>query len=117
MTTPKQHHPLAALPTSLKPVRFFTMLRQLTISAIRSSSRSSVVSSSRTFSYTAIRMGEGDTGGVRSGGAVARYAKQTTHKQAWGSGLLTYVCHYSDAFSKREEAAENMYMREKEMEK
>lgn len=49
------------------------MLRQLAIPAIRSSLRRGGISltSYRLLSATAIRMGEGDTGGIRSGGSVA----------------------------------------------
>ncbi|KAJ5234916.1 uncharacterized protein N7469_004084 [Penicillium citrinum] len=48
----------------------------------------------RSFSAVAPRMGEGDTGAPRSGGAAS-----------------------SDSFTKREAAQESMYIREKELEK
>lgn len=40
----------------------------------RSSLRSIIPASHRGISYTAARMAEGDTGGVRSGGAASGYA-------------------------------------------
>lgn len=69
------------------------MLRSLRNVTIKSPLRS-VVPLSRSITYTAVRMGEGDTGGTRAGGAAS-----------------------SDAFTKREAASETQYVREKELEK
>ncbi|KAL8836624.1 MAG: hypothetical protein Q9170_002847 [Blastenia crenularia] len=54
-------------------------------------------------------MAEGDTGGVRSGGS----AQQSVLFELEGS-LLTFP---RDAFTKREAANEDYYVRQKEMEK
>ncbi|KAL8637806.1 MAG: hypothetical protein Q9228_004968 [Teloschistes exilis] len=69
------------------------MIRQSAIRSIRPVFRSSVTRY-RTISTTATRMAEGDTGGVRAGGQAQ-----------------------ADAFSKREQAGEDFYVREKELEK
>ncbi|KAI4244598.1 MAG: hypothetical protein LQ352_006763 [Teloschistes flavicans] len=69
------------------------MIRQSAIQNIKPAFRSSITRY-RTISTTATRMAEGDTGGVRAGG------------QAQG-----------DAFSKREQASEDYFVRQKEMEK
>ncbi|MCJ1483553.1 hypothetical protein MMC06_003721 [Schaereria dolodes] len=69
------------------------MIRQ----AVFASSKLSLPSAAirhRTFFISATRMAEGDTGGVRSGGAAS-----------------------SDSFSKREKANEDYYVKQKEQEK
>lgn len=52
---------------------YFMMLRQI-ITPVAKQSLIKGTSSCRTISYTARRMGEGDTGGLRSGGAASRLA-------------------------------------------
>ncbi|RMD41552.1 hypothetical protein DV735_g3557, partial [Chaetothyriales sp. CBS 134920] len=64
------------------------MLRTQTVKLIRASP-----SLTRSFAATAFRAGAGDLGGVRSGGSAS-----------------------SDAFNRREQASENKFIREKELE-
>ncbi|RMZ85420.1 hypothetical protein DV737_g791, partial [Chaetothyriales sp. CBS 132003] len=64
------------------------MLRAQTLKLFRAGP-----SLSRPFTMTAVRAGEGDLGGLRSGGRAS-----------------------SDAFSRREQASENKFIREKELE-
>ena len=50
----------------------FTMLRQL-LNATTKTPLRNILPLSRSITYTAVRMGEGDTGGTRAGGAAASY--------------------------------------------
>ncbi|KAM0801989.1 mitochondrial ATPase inhibitor, IATP-domain-containing protein [Usnea florida] len=70
------------------------MLRQTIIQTLRPSIRSALNPTSRTLTTTARTMAGGDTGAPKSGGSAQ-----------------------SDAFSKREQADENLYVRQKEQEK
>ncbi|KAK0508875.1 hypothetical protein JMJ35_008246 [Cladonia borealis] len=70
------------------------MLRQSLIQNLKPGLRSALYPATRAISTTAVRMGEGDTGATRSGGAAQ-----------------------GDAFSKRERASEDMAIREMEMQK
>ncbi|KAH0835324.1 hypothetical protein AYO21_01546 [Fonsecaea monophora] len=66
------------------------MLRTQAVKLARASAAPSI---RRSFSITAMRASEGDTGGLRSGGSAA-----------------------GDAFTRREQASETKFIREKEME-
>jgi len=68
-----------------------TMFRQ---AIARPALRVNRIASRRAFSIGAVRMGEGDTGAPKQGGQAA-----------------------DDSFSRREAAQENLYVREKELEK
>ncbi|MCJ1453828.1 hypothetical protein MMC28_004177 [Mycoblastus sanguinarius] len=70
------------------------MYRQSLVQSLKPGLRSTIFPTSRTITSTAIRMAEGDTGAPKTGGAAQ-----------------------GDAFSKREQADENYYVRQKEMEK
>ncbi|KAL2055714.1 hypothetical protein ABVK25_003958 [Lepraria finkii] len=70
------------------------MLRQSLIQTLKPGLRSTLYPASRTITTTAVRMGEGDIGGTRSGGSAQ-----------------------GDAFSKREQGEESYYVRQREMEK
>ncbi|KAF2718337.1 hypothetical protein K431DRAFT_287732 [Polychaeton citri CBS 116435] len=61
--------------------------------ALRQAPRAHLITqqSTRLLSISAVRMGEGDTGGIRYGGAA-----------------------HGDAFNKREKAAEDLYIRQRE---
>ncbi|KAL8725527.1 MAG: hypothetical protein Q9181_006389 [Wetmoreana brouardii] len=85
------------------------MVRQAVIRSIKPHLRSPV-SAYRTISTTALRMAEGDTGGVRAGG-------QAQGSVAPSSLLLLSLTSYRDAFTKREQASEDYFVRQKEMEK
>ena len=49
------------------------MLRQSLIQTLKPGLRSTLYPASRTITTTAVRMGEGDTGATRSGGAAQGY--------------------------------------------
>ena len=49
------------------------MLRQSLIQTLKPGLRSTLYPASRTITTTAVRMGEGDTGGTRSGGSAQGY--------------------------------------------
>ncbi|KAJ9604097.1 ATPase inhibitor [Cladophialophora chaetospira] len=66
------------------------MLRTQVVKLARASAAPSI---RRSFSISAIRAAEGDTGGMRSGGSAQ-----------------------ADSFTKREQASENKFIKEKEME-
>ncbi|CAD6577346.1 MAG: hypothetical protein ASARMPREDX12_008318 [Alectoria sarmentosa] len=70
------------------------MLRQSIIQTLKPGFRSALYPTSRTITTTASRMAEGDTGSTKPGGSAQ-----------------------GDAFSKREQADENLYVRQKEQEK
>ncbi|MCJ1272839.1 hypothetical protein MMC21_000628 [Puttea exsequens] len=70
------------------------MIRQSIVQSIRPTLRSTLPSVRRAISITPARAAEGDTGAPKSGGAAQ-----------------------GDAFSKREQADENYYVRQREMEK
>ncbi len=91
------------------------MIRQTLIQTIKPTIRTPI-SIYRTITSTALRMAEGDVGSVRSGGA----AQGSVPPSIPAFTILCTdieLCVRRDAFSKREEASENFYVREKEMEK
>lgn len=53
-------------------------MRQAIISAVRPALRSSLRVQRRGFAVSALRMAEGDTGGVRAGGQASGYALQSS---------------------------------------
>jgi hypothetical protein len=65
----------------------------------------------RLFSGTALRAADGDTGGTRSGGAAQSYLTQRTPCPE-----MYLTVNSSDTFTKREQASENFYIRQKERE-
>ncbi|MCJ1374057.1 hypothetical protein MMC20_005287 [Loxospora ochrophaea] len=69
------------------------MLRQILSSAIKPTIRNSTLQQ-RAFSVSVVRMAEGDTGAIRSGGAAQ-----------------------GDSFSKREKANEDLYVKDQERQK
>ncbi|CAF9913222.1 MAG: hypothetical protein HETSPECPRED_001363 [Heterodermia speciosa] len=69
------------------------MIRQTLVQAIKPALRAPLLTC-RTLSTSSTRLAEGDTGAPKSGGSAQ-----------------------GDAFSKREQADENLYMRQKEQEK
>ena len=85
-------------------------MRQAIISAARPALRSSILSQGRGFAVSALRMAEGDIGGVRSGGQASGYALTIITS-------LTSTDKYSDAFSKREKANEDFAIQTREREK
>lgn len=85
-------------------------MRQAIISAARPALRSSVPLQRRGFAVSALKMAEGDVGGVRSGGQASGYALTITT-------VPIHVNKYRDAFSKREKASEDFAIKTREREK
>jgi ATPase inhibitor, mitochondrial len=86
------------------------MIRQTLYTAAKPALRSSLISQQRTFAVSAFRMGEGDTGATRSGGAASSYVSNST-KHAKLTGIN------SDAFNKREKANEDYAIKARERQK
>lgn len=73
----------------------------------------------RPFSVAAMRAAEGDTGAPRSGGVASGYARPTLHllySRENEEVTLTRL-NDSDSWTKREQASETKWIREKEMER
>jgi len=82
--------------------------------------RSGLRSFQRSFSVASVRAAEGDTGGIRPGGQAARYVPGSNSIQA--RCIITCLitdnnCRFSDSFTRREQASEGLYIREKERER
>ncbi|EAA60843.1 hypothetical protein AN4500.2 [Aspergillus nidulans FGSC A4] len=87
------------------------MLRQSITRPLSTTSRAIFT---RPFSAIAPRMGEGDTGAPRPGGAAQR---QHHPIQFSGQTANILISQFSDVWQKRETAQENLYMYEREKEK
>ncbi|GAD93388.1 ATPase inhibitor, mitochondrial precursor, putative [Paecilomyces variotii No. 5] len=71
----------------------------------------------RSFSVAAVRMAEGDLGAPRKGGAQQEYVLLFSGCSLFILQSIDALDAMPDTFSRREAAQENLYVREKEMEK
>lgn len=90
------------------------MMRQSFAGALKPTQRFFLLSQKRHFAISALRMGEGDTGGMRSGGAAQRYFSLYP---SMASPRSDQCLSNSDSFNKREKANEDMAIRNREKEK
>ena len=88
------------------PIYFTNMLRQSLIRNLKPGLSSNIYPARRAISTTAVKMGEGDTGGTRSGGSAQGYISHTylgyssidspsTNQADWDVGAI--VMHFRSA--------------------
>ncbi len=66
------------------------MYRPIIQATARASVRSVLPASRHNISYTSARMGEGDTGGMRSGGEASSYVLDTRQREI--SAIVFHLC-------------------------